>query len=546
MIYDIPSYISYTPILYGKVSGNPTMLLHTDIRGGCMSYSNKDSNINFNNFGYTLNPDELITANPTALSNTLVEFFNDVKLFNRVPITGDVVDSRYVDKYLKEGFQITPKFLIVEWDFNDTINLDKDRDGYTPECGDCDDDSSDDPLSFGQPMCPTTKEGCIEWGMRDCAVCRHPDAFDLFVDRFDEDCDGEDGNDGNLVEVVEMMPWGKIPELSEKGNDEYNKQRGESTNMLSLGTGSCPEGEGDFQFYSCECDGECWITIPKYGQISSQFSSLELKIKLDVDKLSTGLTTDAKKLVDKFWPGPLTIVLKKKRIVPKIISAGLDTVAIRMPESKIAFELIRKAGVPIAAPSANLSGRPSPTIAQHVINDLNSRVDVIIDGGNAKIGVESTVIDMTTTPPTLLRPGGVTLEQLEAVIGEVKVFRCKSNKIKAKSPGMKYTHYSPHAGVLLIEGKRTNVKKKIRELSSKYKEKNVWIITRGEEDNYRYGKTIFTGIRWTTFSKNIFKILRDADLNSVDIIIVEGVPDKDIGLAIMNRLRKAADKVFEV
>ena len=168
-----------------------------------------------------------------------------------------------------------------------------------------------------------------------------------------------------------------------------------------------------------------------------------------IDMLVAEFSDKAKKLAEKFWPGPLTIVLPKSDIIPDEVSAGLSTVAIRFPSHPIAHELIAKSS-PIAAPSANLSGSPSPTTVRHVLADMDGRIDAIIDGGDCEVGVESTVITLTEDVPTLLRPGGVTLEQLRAEIGEVKVhpavLKSLGKGMKASSPGMKYKHYSPKAG----------------------------------------------------------------------------------------------------
>ena len=174
-----------------------------------------------------------------------------------------------------------------------------------------------------------------------------------------------------------------------------------------------------------------------------------------IDMLVSEFPDKAKKLAEKFWPGPLTIVLPKSDIIPDEVSAGLSTVAIRFPSHPVAHELIAKSS-PIAAPSANLSGSPSPTTVRHVLADMDGRIDAIVDGGDCEVGVESTVITLAEDVPTLLRPGGVTLEQLRAEIGEVKVhpavLKSLGKGMKASSPGMKYKHYSPKAEVILLRG----------------------------------------------------------------------------------------------
>ena len=172
----------------------------------------------------------------------------------------------------------------------------------------------------------------------------------------------------------------------------------------------------------------------------------------ELDMLVEEYSGLVKKVISKFWPGPLTIVFKKKDIIPEIVTAGLDTIAVRMPSSKIARKLIEMAGVPIAAPSANLSGKPSPTTVLHVIDDLTGKVDCIIDGGNCEVGLESTVLDLSTDIPTILRPGCVTYEELQEVLPDIVFDSALSDSaITPKSPGMKYVHYSPDADVYILE-----------------------------------------------------------------------------------------------
>ena len=256
--------------------------------------------------------------------------------------------------------------------------------------------------------------------------------------------------------------------------------------------------------------------------------------KKDIYKLAS--VPDKKivnKLIKKFWPGPLTFILKKKKIVPNNVTAGLDTVAIRMPANKIALALIKRAG-PIVAPSANISGRPSPTSAKHVIHDLSGRIDAIIDGGKTKIGVESTVIDITKKPAVLLRPGGVTFEQLKKIIDiEIHPSLIKKSYIKKpSSPGMKYRHYAPNAKLILVLDK-----KKMKEVIKSYKGK-VGVLSFGKKYN-KNTKVLRNP------SKDLFKTLREFDEEGYDIIISESMEEKGIGLAVMNRLKKAATKIIK-
>ncbi|WP_258083958.1 L-threonylcarbamoyladenylate synthase [Thermococcus thermotolerans] len=260
----------------------------------------------------------------------------------------------------------------------------------------------------------------------------------------------------------------------------------------------------------------------------------------DLRKLARDIPREAKLLAERFWPGPLTMVLPKREEVPYATTGGLDTVAVRMPAHPIALALI-KASTPIAAPSANISGKPSPTLAEHVIDDFYGRIDCIIDGGETKIGVESTVIDMSSERPTLLRPGGLPLEEIEQVIGEVEIHPAVRGKLVdvARSPGMKYKHYSPNAQVIVVEGKRENVRAKIAELVEEYRAKGLRVGVMATEE-YGADEFFYLGKTEEEVAKNLFRALRELDKRGVDVIIAEGVEEKGLGFAVMNRLRKAA------
>lgn len=270
----------------------------------------------------------------------------------------------------------------------------------------------------------------------------------------------------------------------------------------------------------------------------------------DLYMLAERVPDEALKLASKFWPGPLTLLLKKSELVPDVTTAGLDTVAIRMPNHPIALELIRESEVPIAAPSANLSGRPSPTTAEHVIRDLNGKIDMIIDGGETIFGVESTVLDLTSEPPYILRPGPITIEEIKTIIKSAEVHPiAKAEKpietIIAKSPGVKYRHYAPSAELIVVEGDPQKVPLKIQNIADEQikKGKRVGIITTEENANfYKIGNVKIVGKRSEprTIAKNLFKTLRELDNENIDIIIAEGIEPTGIGLAIMNRLRKAS------
>jgi L-threonylcarbamoyladenylate synthase len=270
--------------------------------------------------------------------------------------------------------------------------------------------------------------------------------------------------------------------------------------------------------------------------------------KVDLQKLARGIPHITKKLTDRFWPGPLTVVLKKSKLVPCIATGGLDTVAIRMPKNKIAQLLIRESGVPIAAPSANFAGRPSPTLAKHVFEDLKGRIGLIIDGGQTRIGIESTVIDLSRKTPMLLRPGAITLEQLQRTIGKIDlhpILRGKKSKTH-RSPGMKYRHYSPNAKIILIEGQKHQVNKKISHLIQTYKGKRVGIMTMDKTFSPKSNLTKFMGNSYNKIATNLFKTLREFDSKKIDIVLVQGTGKKGLGLGIMNRLGKAAYKKIRV
>lgn len=247
------------------------------------------------------------------------------------------------------------------------------------------------------------------------------------------------------------------------------------------------------------------------------------------------------KLMDAFWPGALTVILKRKDVVPDITTGGLDTVAVRMPDNEIALSLISGAGVPIAAPSANISGRPSPTKAQHVIEDMDGRIDAVIRGGETRLGVESTVLDLTVTPPALLRPGGLGLEEIIGIIGEVNVI-----DESVRSPGMRYTHYSPRAKLILVEGERKSVLIEVKRLISETRKQGlkagVLVSRESAVDIECDEKYILGSVKdLKEVASRLFSGLRFLDEAGVDVGIAEGIfPEEREGRAIMNRLRKAA------
>lgn len=266
--------------------------------------------------------------------------------------------------------------------------------------------------------------------------------------------------------------------------------------------------------------------------------------------LAKEIPKKAYQLAEAFWPGPLTIILKKSDKVPYSTTGGLDTVAIRMPMDEIAAMLIKLSGRYIAAPSANTSGRPSTTKAEHVIEDLKGKIDMILDGGLSKIGLESTIVDLTEEIPLILRPGYLTKEQLEQVIGRIDYDKAILNKeketiITAKAPGMKYKHYAPKANLTIYEGTLSAVVKAINK-EAKLQEKQhkkVGILASDETaDLYQYGivKSLGSRHKEESITSHLFDMLREFDTLGADIIYAESFEEMQLGQAIMNRLLKAA------
>lgn len=258
----------------------------------------------------------------------------------------------------------------------------------------------------------------------------------------------------------------------------------------------------------------------------------------------------AEKLMREFWPGPLTLIFKRSSIVPEVTVAGLDTIAIRMPKHDVALALIRESGRPISAPSANLAGKPSPTSAKHVLDDLDGRIDAVLDAGPTEIGVESTVLDLTVAPPQVLRPGGTSYEVLKKALSNVElnpvVTAEKALPVeKARSPGVKHKHYAPDADVVVVEGELSAVIEKIKELSARYEQRGsaVGVLCTDEtRRHYKAGVVKSLGSRkdLASIAHDLFKLLREFDAENVDVVIVEGLPIEGLGLAVVNRLRKAA------
>lgn len=248
-------------------------------------------------------------------------------------------------------------------------------------------------------------------------------------------------------------------------------------------------------------------------------------------------------LMDRFWPGPLTIIFKKKEgILSDKATAGLATIAVRMPDHPVALAILKKCGLPIAAPSANSSGKPSPTTAKHVMDDLNGKIAGIIDGGPTGVGVESTVVDCTESIPVILRPGGVTKEQLEEVVGEVETDPALLNEeMRPKSPGMKYRHYSPNAPLYLVKGSKNFLQALIDE--KRNEGLRVGVLTTEEYRTDIHADVVLACGRreaLETVASSLYETLRAFNDENVDVIYSEMFPSSGVGHAIMNRLLKAA------
>ena len=269
----------------------------------------------------------------------------------------------------------------------------------------------------------------------------------------------------------------------------------------------------------------------------------------ELSALVSEIPEAGRKLAEKYWPGPLTMVFPKKEIVPYGTTGGLETVAIRMPSDPVANRLIKLAGVPIAAPSANTSGRPSPTKAEHVVEDMNGKIEMIIDSGEVGIGVESTIVDVSGKVPMLLRPGAITMEMLRETLGEVEIDPAilgpLSADVKPKAPGMKYRHYAPQAEMTLVEGEMEHVVEFINQEAKLALEAGLKvgiICTEESRESYQCGMLKVIGSRENeeSVAHNLFAVLREFDDQKVDCIFSESFSKDRLGQAIMNRLCKAA------
>lgn len=265
-----------------------------------------------------------------------------------------------------------------------------------------------------------------------------------------------------------------------------------------------------------------------------------------INRLVQSVPETARRLAARFWPGPLTIILPKSELIPDEVSAGLPTVAVRFPSHPVARALIQAAGLPLAAPSANLSGHPSPTTAEHVMNDLSGKIEAVLDGGACGVGVESTVVTLAADPPRLLRPGGITLEQLRAVLGEVEldpaVLHPLAAGVRATSPGMKYKHYSPKANVVILDGDFEAYKAYVNTHAAPGV---AALCYNGDEQGLNVPAVCYGGEKdCGEQARELFDALRRLDEMQAKTVYARCPEPKGVGLAVYNRLIRAAG--FEV
>ncbi len=259
-----------------------------------------------------------------------------------------------------------------------------------------------------------------------------------------------------------------------------------------------------------------------------------------LERVADEISAQTKALIERFWAGPLTVVLRRKPEVAPTVSAGLQTIAVRMPKNKIALALIEKADTPIAAPSANFSGRPSPTTAAHVLADLDGRIDMILDGGATRIGIESTVIDMTASVPVILRPGWITREAIAEVIGEVR--QAQSEDELKRSPGTRYRHYSPRARVVLLVG---YAKESIEKICRESLEQSIIGFIGHTPITIDDSKIVVVPLSNSAedYARHIYGAMRELDAQNPSVIVVEAISEEGEGAAVMERICRAASEI---
>lgn len=320
---------------------------------------------------------------------------------------------------------------------------------------------------------------------------------------------------------------------------EYEKALGEASRLIKAGEVVAIPTETVYGLAANALDEEAVkkIYIAK-GRPSDNPLIVHISDMSELAPLVKEIPEKVKKMAEKFWPGPLTMIMEKSGIIPHTTSGGLDTVAVRMPENEYAKAIINACGVPLAAPSANLSGSPSPTNAKYVYEDMNGRIPLIIDGGKSEIGVESTVITFVTDIPTVLRPGGVTVEEIRDLIGEVKVDSAVLNELKdgekAASPGMKYKHYAPHADITILKG---SLEKFIEYTNGK---DFFALVFEGEEKYFKNAVTYGKPSDGISEANRLFDALRELDEKGAVTVYARCPEITGVGLAVYNRLIRSA------
>ncbi|HEX9804604.1 MAG TPA: L-threonylcarbamoyladenylate synthase [Candidatus Dojkabacteria bacterium] len=265
--------------------------------------------------------------------------------------------------------------------------------------------------------------------------------------------------------------------------------------------------------------------------------------KSKIHSLAESVPENAERLIEKFWPGPLTIILKKKNSVPDIVTGGNDTVAIRLPDNEITLDLIRESETPIVGPSANISGKPSPTHHQHIIDsEIFEKVDYVLEGGQTEIGIESTVVDFTSEIPRIMRPGGLSIEEIESVIGKVEIASNIDEKII--SPGMAYKHYAPNAEIKIIaddEYLTLKIMDELKNAKKHYKKIRIFLLSRNAE-KFDEPEVIDIGMDEVQAAKNIFDLFLKADKDDINLILIQSFEKTGLGLGLMERIERASNK----
>lgn len=327
---------------------------------------------------------------------------------------------------------------------------------------------------------------------------------------------------------------------------QYDEALSEAARILKSGGLVAIPTETVYGLAANALDGEAVKKIYKAkGRPSDNPLIVHISNMEELGQLVDEIPEKVKIMAEKFWPGPLTMIMKKSGLIPDVTSGGLDTVAVRMPENKYARAIIKACGLPLAAPSANLSGSPSPTNAKYVYDDMNGRIPLIIDGGRSKIGVESTVITFADEIPAVLRPGAVTVEEIRNLIGEIRVDGAVLHKLKeggkASSPGMKYKHYAPRADITILKGS-------LEKFIEYTKGKDFFaLVFEGEETYFENAVTYGKPLDGISEANRLFDALRELDEKGAEKVYARCPEISGIGLAVYNRLiRSAGFKIIEL